>query len=267
MNRFCFAIAFLLLALQPQQSDAQEAVSCLLEPARSITIAAAVPGILEEVAVRRGDRVEAGAEIARINSTVERAVLAAARFRATSTAAIRSAEARLEEARRQLAQVTSLADRGVASRNALAELFAQVAIAESIVAEARDVQEGARLDVLGAEAALEQLSVRAPVAGVILEQGPDVGEYAAPDLALAELVVVDQLTAEVLMPAETYRSVSEDAVITISDMSGAVSVQARLLAKDAVIDAASRTYRLSVEVDNADGRFISGTRCHIRFSE
>ena len=246
-------------------APAQQAISCLLEPARSLSLATAVPGILEEVAVARGDHVEAGQIIARVNSSVERAALAAAEFRAASLASIRSAEARLAEARRQLAQVVSLAERGVASRNQLAELESEVTIGESLVAEARDAREGARLDVLSAAAALEQRIIRAPVAGVILARESDVGEFADPDEPLAELVVVDQLHAEILMPSEAYRAVDLDTEITILDADGSISTEGRILAKDAVIDAASRTFELSVEIDNADGLFIAGTKCQAEF--
>ncbi|MEX0286887.1 MAG: efflux RND transporter periplasmic adaptor subunit [Paracoccaceae bacterium] len=258
--------AFVALSIATPAAS-QEAISCIFEPSRSVTLSAPVPGILEEVAVSRGDQVEAGDLIARIDSTVERAALKAARFRAASRATIQSAETRLAEAQRQLAQIVSLAERGVASKSTLAELTAEVLLAESLLQEARDVQQGAQLDVRGAEAALEQRIVRAPVSGVILEQEPDVGEYAAQDTVLAELVVVDHLNAEVLMPSDTYRQVQETSVITVWDAGRETSVLGQLLAKDAVIDPASRTYGLSISVENGDGRFIPGTRCHIQFDQ
>lgn len=251
----------------PVPGVSQEAISCLLEPARSLSLATPVPGILEEIAVARGDHVDAGQVVARVNSSVERAALAAAEFRAASLAGIRSAEARLAEARRQLAQVNSLAERGVASRNQLAELESEVTIGESIVSEARDAREGARLDVLSAAAALELRNIRAPVSGVILALDADVGEFADPDQPLAELVVVDRLHAEILMPAESYRDVDVSRAIRILDTAGDHGVEGRVLAKDAVIDAASRTFELSVEIDNSEGAFIAGTKCQVRFGE
>ncbi|NRB35120.1 MAG: efflux RND transporter periplasmic adaptor subunit [Rhodobacteraceae bacterium] len=262
MTRFALALVASCLAAPVM---GQHAISCLLEPARSITLAAPVPGILEEIAVARGDRVEAGQMVARIDSTVERATLAAAEFRAASTASVDVAQARLNEARRLLAQVQPLAQRGVASQNQLSELAAEVLIAESLLAEARDVQEAARLDVLSALAALELRVIRAPTAGVVLVQDPDVGEYADPDLPLALIVSVDRLKAEILMPSEAYRAVTIAAPVTILDAEGTQAAPGRILAKDAIIDAASRTFGLSVEIDNADGAFIAGTTCQIRF--
>lgn len=241
-------------------------ISCLLEPSRTITVSASVQGPLVEVTARRGDFVEAGQVLARIDTTVEEAQLQAARFRAEATAAIRSREAQLAEARRQVARAEEMVTRGIGTTNELAELEAEVVIAESLLREAEDAREGARLEVLGAEASLERRQVRAPASGVVLERMLDAGEYASPDLPLLTLVSVDLLHAELLLPDAAYGLLSVDGAVEVSGAEpGTPSRAGVIVAIDPLIDAASRTFGVRVAVENADGAFAAGRRCVARF--
>jgi RND family efflux transporter MFP subunit len=262
MKRFALLLA--LACAGPAAADIS-VISCLLEPSRRITVSSAVEGPLVKVSVERGATVRAGDVMARIDSAVEEAQLDAARYRAESVAAIRSREAQLAEARRQVAQARELVDRGVGTANTLAELEAEAAIAESLLGEAVDAREAARLEVASAEAALERRRVRAPMDGVVLERSLDAGEFASPDLPLVTLVAVDLLHAELLLPDAAYGQVGLDSAVTITQQGDGLSRAGRVLAVDPVIDAASLTFGVRVAVENGDGAFTAGRRCSARF--
>lgn len=240
-------------------------ISCLLEPSRDLAVSAAVQGILVEVAVERGDPVIRGQLLGRIDTSVEEASLAAARYRAESRAAIESRLAQLAEAERRLAQAVSLTERGVASRNVVAELHSESEIARSLLREAEDARQAAMLEVESAAAALEQRRIRAPADGIVLERALSEGEFASPDLPFLTIVSVDKLHAELLLQATAYGSLRLGTVTVLTSESGDARRSGRVVAIDPLIDAGSRTFGLRVELDNSDGAFVAGTRCIAEF--
>ncbi|WP_238364734.1 efflux RND transporter periplasmic adaptor subunit [Mesobacterium pallidum] len=262
MKRFAFLA---LLAASPVAG--QEAISCILRPADELEIAPPVAGLLEEMSVDRGDRVEAGQVLGRIESRVQEAQLAAARHRSESMAAILARQAQLADAERRLAQLQSLSDRGVASQNQLNEVLAETEVARAQLAEAEDAQFASRIEVEAAEAALALRTIVAPVSGRVLARHVDPGEYAAADEPMLEIVNVSTLYAEALLPAAAYGEVARGDAVTVVDADRDTSRAGEVTAVDPVIDAASRSFGLRVRIDNADGAFTAGTRCLLGFEQ
>ncbi len=254
--------AVLILVAGP--AAAQDAISCILRPVHEISVVPPVAGILESVAVDRGDRVEQGQVLARLVSRVEEAQLAAARSRAQSRATVQAREAQLADAERRLAQVRALAKRGTAAQNQLDEVTMEAEVARSLVTEAADLRLAAEMEVAAAAAAVDLRTIRAPVAGIVLTRAADPGEYAAADRPLLDLVTVDVLLAEVLMPASAYGQITLGQNAAVQS-EGAPAATGVVDAIDPVINAASRSFGLRLRIDNADGGLTSGTRCTVRF--
>lgn len=253
-----------LLAATPALG--QEAISCILRPADELEIAPPVAGLLEEMTVDRGDRVEAGQVLGRIESRVQEAQLAAARHRAESMAAIVARQAQVSDAERRLKQLQSLSDRGVASQNQLNEVLAETEVARAQLAEAEDAQFASRIEVEAAEAALALRTIRAPVSGHVLARHVDPGEFAAADEPMLEIVRVSELFAEALLPAAAYGEVTRGDAVTVIDADRDTRRAGEVEAVDPVIDAASRTFGLRIRIDNADAAFTAGTRCLLAFN-
>ena len=243
----------------------QEAISCILRPVHEIEIAPPVAGLLEVMVVDRGDPVIAGQELGRLQAKVEEAQLAAARQRAASTAAIDARRAQLAEAERRLAQIEALTNRAVATRSQLDEITAETQVARAQLAEAEDAQLAARLEVEAAEAAVNLRIIHAPVSGLVLTRHVDPGEYAAADEALLDIVTVDTLLAEALLPAEAKRHVREGQSVMVHSEDGALQRPGVIDAVDPVIDAASRSFGLRIRLENEDGAFTAGNRCAVAF--
>lgn len=256
-------LASLALLAAPVPAAALDVISCLLEPSRSFSIGAAVAGIVTEVPVSRGDRVREGDVLLRIDASVERAQLAAARFTAESDAVIESRRAQLEIATSLFEQAQALADRGVATRNQLEEATAQKLVAEAQLREALEAQEAARLQVRSVEAALAQRVLRAPADAVVLERLADVGELAGTGAPLLELVSVEELHAEVLAPASQYDTVALGQGWEVSVENSAVLRRGEVTAIDPVIDAASRTFGFRLTLPNEDFALTAGNRCDL----
>ncbi len=244
---------------------AQQAISCILRPVHEIEIAPPVAGLLEEMAVDRGDRVTAGQVLGRLQARVEEAQLAAARQRASSMAAIDARRAQLTEVERRQQQVQELTNRGVATRSQLDEVTAEAEVARAQLLEAEDARLAAQLEVEAAAAAVALRVIRAPVSGLVLTRHVDPGEYAAADEALLDLVSVDTLLAEVLLSAEAMGAVRPGQQVTVTTETGTLQRAGDVDAVDPVIDAASRSFGLRVRLDNADGAFTAGNRCGVVF--
>lgn len=243
------------------------AVSCLLSPSRQLELASAVEGVLAEVLVERGDTVLRGQPLARLDTLVEERVLEAARFRADSDAAIRSRQAQLREALQRLEQVETLRRRGVASIQALNEVTAEVEVARNLVREAEIDREMSRMEAMRVEAILEQRTLRSPADGIVLQRHRGAGEYASEQAPVLTMVTVDPLWAEVLLPAAALGRVTIGEIVTLR-IEAPVSrdVLGRVIVIDPVIDAASRTFGVRVEIDNPRGALPAGLRCEPHFA-
>lgn len=260
MIRVTGALALLAAGL-PSGVAAQEVISCILRPVNEIEIGTPVAGLLEDIAVDRGDQVEEGQVLGRIEARVQEAQLAVARQRAGSTAAEDARSARLAEAERQLDQVQKLVERGVATRVQLDEASAAVQVARAELTEAQDARLAAQLEVAAAEAAVALRVIRAPVSGRVLARHVDAGEYAAADEPLLDLVTTDRLHAEILLSADAYGRFAPGDPVGIETETGTVRRDGIVDAIDPIIDAASRSFGIRVILDNADDAFPAGVRC------
>lgn len=192
----------------------------IVEPAdRETKVAGQVPGRIAQILVKEGDRVEAGAPIAELESGVERAALAAAEGDLESAKAellrtsrglrkedvdaivadTEGARARAALSRDSLERTEKLAQGGAATPDELdrarsqadadqralesQEAKKQAALAGSRaedIAQARAKAIGAAARRDQARAQVEQLTIRAPIAGEILQLKFRAGEYYTP---------------------------------------------------------------------------------------
>lgn len=132
----------------------------------NIAVGSPVPGIVLEIDVTVGSRVNAGDPLFRIDDRDLRAELG------TANARVQSAEAALLAPRHRLEYLESLAQRDSAavSAESLSEVRDQVATAEAELALADAQVSQLDLDI-------ERRVVRAPVAGRVLQLDMRVGEY------------------------------------------------------------------------------------------
>lgn len=124
--------------------------------------------------------------------------------------AVRSAEQALEQARsderrRDVAQDEVAAARSALRQSEAAVLAAQAGLAQPLISaeEVRGAQAGvdqARADIAFYENQLADLTVRAPVGGVVSQRMVHPGETVSPNTALLHLVALDTVYFEALVP-------------------------------------------------------------------
>jgi membrane fusion protein (multidrug efflux system) len=209
-------------------------------------VASEVDGVVTELAVDEGDRVEEGALLLAIDP--EKRALMAANVRAMH----RDAQAALAEAEREATRIRKLHDSGIASDAALDKVETGLSRARSRV-EAT----GAELGV--AERAVRDANLRAPFAGWIARRHVSRGEYVRPGQPLFELVALDPIEVEFsVAERDSARvAVGQRVQVQVAPYPGE-SFQGEVTVISPILDPRTRTLRVKAQIANADGRLRPG---------
>jgi RND family efflux transporter MFP subunit len=241
-------------------------VDGLIEPHRVIKVGGSgTPGILETVEVDRGDFVEKGQVLARMQSGVEKAALENARAKWEMEGDVKAREANVEFTSRKHGRSDELykkdfvafADKDEAETN---KLLAQ--------AQLQEVLENKRLAKLEYERATEvvrRLIILSPVNGVVMERSLSPGEYVEAE-SILKLAQIDPLNVEVILPVTLYLSIKlgmRAQVIPEHPVGGSYVAEVKII--DKVIDAASGTFGVRLELPNPNNRLPAGLKCKVIF--
>ena len=189
-------------AVVPAQASAVQARSSfdgVVEAVRQTTLAAQVPGAVLELAVKAGDRVQAGQVLLRIDAR------SANQSAAASDAQVQAARASLDVATREYTRQQKLRDKQYISQAALEQAEAQFKATRAQVA-AQVAQAGAARTQTGLH------TVRAPYAGVVSDVPVQLGDMAMPGRALVTLYDPSSLRVTAAVPQSLAPRVRADAV-------------------------------------------------------
>jgi len=255
-------LPLIALMLAPNvHADALQPLGCLMEPERVADIGSPVIGVLESIAVERGDRVEAGQVIARLNAEVERAAVAVAESRAGSDADVRAAAVNAEFTQQQRRRAEELYQKRMIPRQALDQARSEADIAGHRLSETRARLQQAQRELGLARAQLAERTITSPLDGIVAERYLSDGERIE-DRPVLRIAKVDPLHVQVVMPVALYGMIAAgDQMRVIPELPHAAPAMARVMFVDRVVDAASNTFRVQLELPNADLALPAGLRC------
>lgn len=209
-------------------------------------IAADTAGKVLETRVERGDRVEKGAVLARID-TRDGALVAA-----EASAALGAARTQERHARLECDRAARLLQHGVISQ---AERDRQQAACDSSVAATRAA--AARAARAGKQ--VSDGAVRAPFAGVVAERAVSAGDFVAPGRPVVVLVQRDPLRVELSVPeaAATRVAVGQPIAFGVAPLSGA-RFRATVRFVGPSLDPRTRNLTIEALVDGDDARLLPG---------
>jgi membrane fusion protein (multidrug efflux system) len=220
------------LRIEPEEVIDIALLSADLLPRRRATLAAEVPGVIEELSVDMGDRVVAGRVLVRIDTRALQQQVA-------------EAEALFRQAQDRFERAESLYERRSITKQAHIDAVA-----------AREVSE-ARLGAV--RLALEKSEIKAPWSGRVAAKRVEVGDYAAPGQPLVELVEVRRL--KVRAPASAadvpYLRIGVPVTVTVDVLPGE-EFHGEVVRLGAELDPDTRTLDVEAELDNQDGRLRPG---------
>ncbi|MCZ6774820.1 MAG: efflux RND transporter periplasmic adaptor subunit [Proteobacteria bacterium] len=263
-----FAQAALLVACLNSTVVLAENLSeldCVIEPHMVIDLSSRVDGIVETMEVERGEYIEKGQVLVRLESSVERAAVAEAQVRAEAMTEIRSSNVTAEFAQRRNDRIQELHRSHAVSTDQLDEIKTEYELSRLQLERATENQLIAKLGLRQAVEVLNRHTLRSPIRGIVIQHYLAPGE-AVEEQPIMRLAQIDPLRVEVIVPVTAFGTikVGQRAIVRPeAPMEGDYSVTVTVV--DGVADAASGTFRVRLGLPNADYSLPSGLRCRVTF--
>jgi len=238
----------------------------LIEPSLIVNVGTSVPGVLKTVDVERGDMVKKGQILARLRSGVERATMELARARSELEATINERQARVDFAVRKQERYKELYKKKVIPFEKMDEAKTDSIMALMDLEEAREELRLAELELNRSIEVFKRMSIYSPISGVVMERFLSPGEYVE-DQPVLKLAQIHPLYVEVFAPVELIGAikVGMNAEITPENPAAQKVYKAKVTIVDRVIDAASGTFGVRLELPNPQYRLPAGLKCKVAF--
>jgi RND family efflux transporter MFP subunit len=241
---------------------------CLIEPSKLIVVRSPVIGVIDRMFVSRGSTVHEGDPLVRLDSTVENAAVALAAYKEKMTGQQRSAESRLHHAEGKARRKADLETSNFASGQDRDDAEADAAIARADVLAAHELQDVAKLEHAYAAAQLGLRLIRSPIDGVVVDQAMNAGDLAQPgdsNTFILKLAQIDALRVKAIVPLAYYPRIKLQQhadVVPESPLQGHYSATVTVV--DKVIDAASGTFQVRMDLPNPKDALPAGLRCTVK---
>lgn len=269
-NRFAFLFLAVVLSISvfdfSAQAEDTTIEDCVIEPNKVAEVSSAVDGIIDKLAVKRGQLVKTGQVVATLKSSIERATVELARVRSERDQAIKARRARLEFAQRKLKRNQELFAQNLISEQVVDEAETDVLLAELELGEFLEERMMAILELERAEEALEIRTIRSPFSGVVVDVLVAPGE-SIENRPLFRIASIDPLNVEVIAPVPLFGKIkkgTEATVIPEEPIGG--NHKARVVIVDRVLDAASGTFGIRLQLSNRKYKLPAGLRCKVTFA-
>jgi len=263
----CIILILMMVSAGAGIADAEPIViEGLIEPSLVVNVGSPVPGILASVKADRGDMVKKGQVLATLESGVERATMELTRARAEMEQTIRAGEARLDFSIRKQERFEELYKKKVIPFTDMDEARTASELALMELEEARENKRIAALEFKRSVAVVNRMSIHSSIAGVVMERFLSPGEHVE-DQPVLKLAQIHPLHVEVFAPVELIGAikVGMQADITPENPAGQKVYKAKVTIVDRVIDAASGTFGVRLELPNPQYRLQAGLKCKVAF--
>lgn len=220
-------------------------ISGELRAAKEATVRAELGGSILQVAAEEGQTVRRGAIIGRIDAaTLEDA-------RRSAESAVKSAESRLDVARRETERTEQLVKAGALAQRDLEVAQSNVTAAEAAVADAR-----ARLVSAGKQ--LGDTTLRAPFDGVVADRAVNTGDVVTTGMALFTIIDPSSMQLEASVPSDALASLRVGAPVQFAVRGYEQPFEGRIDRISPQADPNTRQVPIFVSVPNTGGRLVAG---------
>ncbi len=252
-------IPIFLRADEPTEFD------CVIEPNQLVELSSPVTGIIDTIDVDRSDPVEQHQAVAKLKSTVEQARVALARARANYSGEIAAKRVSLAFAKRKEARTDELFNKKAVSFQLKDEAETEAILAASELRQAQRNKRLAELELAHAEETLALRNIRSPISGVVVERLKSPGEYVE-DHPILKIAQIDPLKVEVILPVSLFGSIRPGMTAEVlPEIDENRPYPATVTLVDRVVDAASGTFGVRLELPNSEHQLPGGLRCKVRF--
>ena len=242
-------------------------LDCVMEPHEIVDVASRVDGIVDELTVERGDLVEAGQVVARLDSGVEKAAVAAARSRARAQAELDAGAISVDFARRRQERLEKLYADNVVSSEQMDEVSTEAVLSKIRLDQAKENRRLAELELARSLEVLERHTIASPIDGVVVQRYLAPGE-STENQPIMRIAQIDPLRIEVIVPVTAFGSISKgQGAYVYPEAPKEGKYPATVTVVDRVADPASGTFRVRLTMPNPDYAVPSGLRCSVEFEQ
>ena len=222
----------------PRASYTPDEGLCMIAPSLEVNVGTPADGTLQFVAVDRGDLVQPGDVLARLESGVQ-------------AAAVDTQAAKVAFGARKFDRNEDLQRQQLISSQELDEIATEHKLAQL---ELKERQENLRLR-----------SIVSPIRGVVVDRFRNRGDLVKQE-KIFRLAQIDPLYVEVVVSAGYFGRIKAGQAYSVALQLVGGRRTAKVAAIDRVIDAASGTFRVRLQLPNPGYAIPSGQRCSVNFN-
>ena len=240
-------------------------LACVMKPYMEVSIGPPVEGIIHTVHVDRGDWITKGQVLVTLEASVEEATVALTKAKAEATATIKSTQAKVAFSARKLERAQELYKSNSIAKHELDEAQTEKILAEMAYLEAVDNKRMAELEWRRATASLNLHSILSPLTGVVVERLLSPGELAR-QTPIVKLAQINPLRVEVFAPLSWLGKLKTGMKADVRpEGSGQPTYSAKVTIVNPVVDSASGTFGVRLEMPNPNNLLPSGLACTVNF--
>lgn len=259
-----FCLLWLIVLFTTTKARAAE-LDCLVKPEMYVELSSPVESIIEEILVETGDVVTRGQPLARLESSVEEAKLKLAQLNAKSVSEIENRKEQLRYAKRYLKRMTDLLDQNSVSRYEKDKAATEVALAQIELKKANEKWKIAQLNLELAQTQLALKTINSPIDGIVVDRYAMVGESVS-GRSIMKLAKVDPLKVELIAPTEYFGLIRKGMEVEIYPEQPLNQVfKATVTIVDQLIDPASGSFTVRMELPNPEDKLVGGVNCLASF--
>ncbi len=260
--RLLMLVGMAALATQAVAVELPE-LDCLVEPHMVVEVSSPVSGIIQAIHVDRSDVVQQGQKLVELESAVEQASVELARARAAMDGEVKSSATNFAFNKRKYKRIKQLYVKKAVPFHQKDEAETDLKLAQLKVRQAKKNKKIAGLELKRAEESLKRRTLMSPITGVVVARFKSPGEFVEEE-PIVKLAQIDPLRVEVVVPVSAFGSIKPGMRAEITpEASGVFNGTVSIV--DRVVDAASGTFGVRLELPNPDHRLPGGLKCRVRF--
>lgn len=244
---------------------------CLIEPMQMVDLSSPVTGLLEKVTVKRGDRISKGQVLAVLESDAEKAAAELAQYKSTLKGPTRLAESKIEFSERKFGRKRDMAAEKLLPVQEQDDAEAEYKQAQAELQVAKENLQAASLEYRQQSSLLSLRSIRSPFDGVVADQMIYPGEVVGPGNSQSAILRVAQLNplrVRVILPSRVFGKPASGMAADITpELPGLGKYSGKVRMTDKIVDAASGSFVIFVDLPNPKLEIPSGIKCKASFAD
>lgn len=206
-----------------------------IEGESSSSLSFQVPGYVEHIYVREGQRVAKGELLARLDKT-------------TQQSSYDAAQSALKQAEDAYARMEQLHEKGSLPEIKWVEI-------QNSLQKARSMEQIAKKN-------LADVELRAPYAGIVAQKNIDTGASVLPGVPVFQIMQIERVNVNMSVPEDeiTRVGIGDEVSITVSALGDKV-FSGKITEKGIAADPLVHTYKVLVRIDNRSNELLPGMVC------